>query len=56
MTPGRVNEDRGCSWVCHKSKEESASASEEMNAQALQMKEIAHELKLIVEGSVKTPR
>jgi methyl-accepting chemotaxis protein len=33
--------------------EESASASEEMNAQALQMKEIAHELMLIVEGSVK---
>ncbi len=36
--------------------EESASASEEMNAQALQMKEIAEELKLIVEGSAKAPR
>jgi methyl-accepting chemotaxis protein len=36
--------------------EESASASEEMNAQAVQMKEIANELKLIVEGSAKAPR
>jgi hypothetical protein len=36
--------------------EESASASEEMNAQALQMKEIAHELKLVVEGGADAPR
>jgi methyl-accepting chemotaxis protein len=36
--------------------EESASASEEMNAQAVQMKEIANELKLVVEGSAKAPR
>jgi hypothetical protein len=36
--------------------EESASASEEMNAQAIQMKEIANELMLVVEGGVKPPR
>jgi len=33
--------------------EESASASEEMNAQAAQMQEIANELRLIVEGSLR---